>query len=1149
MSIALRAAAVVAAVLLAGEARADDPTVQAKALNQQGLELLQAKRYDEAERLLTQAMQLCDGPLHEEHFCVAGVGENLADVATGRGDLPRAEQLLSRAAAVTLAAKGQDPQYAKLELKLGQALVHEQKFAEAELPLKMAVTLANAFRNARWVSSGVSDLSLALNHLRRSAEAEDLLRKLLILCPQAEPTCEATARGRLGETLIAEGREPEAQAELKRSAELYAALGVPASRDAVLLTLAERQAADGQLEEAQASYETLVANLRGRADAPPGVTGVAEANLAQVLLRLDRPDKAAAMATAARKRLDDARTTPGDAAAVAVRLAVLDISRRRTAEARALVEKALATPDPPGLQAVAWRAEGEGVLGDLDYLAGRFDTAETHFRKSAALSGVGGDLALSHARLNSAAQALIAESRYAEADALLGGLIAEAAAQTPPAPEWRAQLDANLALSRNAQGDHKGALAAATEALALAKPPPGRPQGTLIGALDQAGAAEHGLGRYDLAEAHFTQALAQADAVHDLPAFVASIRFELCQDYNDWGKRPQARACADAAAAMLKAWPEASDADRAAVLVVQADVTFMEGDYAKAADLYQASVALREKRPAFQERAIAAGYVSLGQARAANGEPAAARAALVKGEALFARIGAPAEVDRIEAGRRVGDLDVAVGDAGAAEAPVRAAVAWYEAQRGPTHPRTALQLRSLGLVLMGANRPGEAEPVLRRALEIRQAQPAPNLSQVAQSLSDLGDCEAALGRLAQARDLLARAATIEAEARGKDAWEIGVVTRQLGELDLGVGRLSEAEAAFQRAAPLLAGGGEAALSGDLALQRDLAALRVQQGRRTEARRILAASLARAERAFGADNLKLVPDLWAMADLDREDGRFDAAEAGVKRILAIRGKAMGERSPGQIGAWLQLASLRAGQVHVEDAQQALDQALAIAKATIGLDGAPALGVILRAADLETAIGRTDAARDLARRGLALARAAQGDSTRLVIAALSVAGAAAQQAHELSEADTLFSEALARSQALWGQDAMETFWASVQLAGVKRDEGRFGEAQSLLERAQGISARTLPPDHALNILVLLHQSEARRAGGDLETAERLAKQALSMLEASGRGASPTAGYAQITLGRVYGAEGDAEEAGRALEAARVLIGNKGAPAARR
>jgi Flp pilus assembly protein TadD len=1138
-------------VVTAGAARAQDAMATARALNEQGVALSLQKQFDAAEKLLNQAMALCDGQLHGEHFCVAAVTSNLATIAEAHGDLAAAERLLSRAADVTLAAMGPgDQQYGQLELKLGRVLMMERKFAAAEPALARGLNIRSHGGDANETWGAAVNLSQVFRSTGRLDLAESVLRQALAVCPYAGPICEPNLRGRLGEVLWTENRPADAETEMRRSADLFAAAGQSEGREAILIALAGSFVQAAKFQDAEALLKEQYATYQSRGTDRAGNIASVEADLARIYVATDRVALAEPMIKSAAARLAGGQMTPAEAGVVATKLGGVQTSLFRLDEGKALLERALATPQPAGeVGPLWWKAEAEGGLGDIAAQQQRRADAETFYRKAADDYAALADVGRNRFRLNTLAAILMDAKdedpkKFDEGVDILRRLLAQIQAQEQPAPGWIAMVEANLARAASQQLNFKEAESLATDALAKNQAlgdPTDRGAGGILFAL---GKAEEGLGKFGAAETHLRASLAIFDKPRSNPIEVANARSELCEVLQMASRFVEEAACAEQLVAQVGAWADAPADRRVSAMMSQGNALIDQGRYAQARDVFLKATQLRSP-PAGPDRLAGGAWMSLGQAYAFSGEPLKAEAALSKAREIFVKVGAGDQQEGIEAARRLGDVEITLGRFSQAEPAIRTSVAWFEAHLGPDHPRTATQLRSLGRVLLGSGRPIEAEPVFNRALAVRQSGPSPNMTLVAQSLADLADCEMRLSRFDQARELYRQAEAAEAGAQGKTYWTIGVVARELGELDYAQGRYADAEANYKRAAPLIAAGGEPAEREALSLQADLGWVYDAQSRYAETSRTFRDLLAQEEKLLGPDDPGLVDSVTAVANLDRNAGRFDAAAAGLKRALEISRKAYGETSPRLVGPWLNLAATYGAAGRNADAEQALSAALGLQRSGPGLEAASSLGLLVAATKIYAQQDRLAEARDYAARALAMARANAGEASPAVVNALLAEADVERRAKTFADAETTLARALAKSRALWGEGSLATVASLRAMGGAQLDLGRPEHAEEFYQQAAEIVRTRTPPGSLLsayltNDLALVYLAEDKPA-----KAETALKPVLAQLTRQGEAGNLAAAYVGLSLARAYAAQNRSAEADAAVAAARKVVGAAPSP----
>lgn len=155
---------------------------------------------------------------------------------------------------------------------------------------------------------------------------------------------------------------------------------------------------------------------------------------------------------------------------------------------------------------------------------------------------------------------------------------------------------------------------------------------------------------------------------------------------------------------------------------------------------------------------MAASLVGLGDIRLARGDAAAAEASYRDALAIWQQLAGDDRLAAATALRGLAAALLAEGQLDAARGFAARALAVQRRGLRPMHPAIADTLAVVGAIA-GAGSPASAEPALREALAIRRAALAADHPYIARAESDLGDCLARQHRLAEALPLLQRAAT------------------------------------------------------------------------------------------------------------------------------------------------------------------------------------------------------------------------------------------------------------------------------------------------------------------------------------------------------------------------------------------------------
>ena len=127
---------------------------------------------------------------------------------------------------------------------------------------------------------------------------------------------------------------------------------------------------------------------------------------------------------------------------------------------------------------------------------------------------------------------------------------------------------------------------------------------------------------------------------------------------------------------------------------------------------------------------------------------------------------------------RVAEAENSRGNKDAALALYRQALAREEQATGPKHPRVAVRLNDVALLV----EPREAEPLLRRALAIQENSVGPRHPETAVTLNNLANVLLATGRVAQAEPVAQRALEILAETLGRSHPRVATSASNLGDI-------------------------------------------------------------------------------------------------------------------------------------------------------------------------------------------------------------------------------------------------------------------------------------------------------------------------------------------------------------------------------
>jgi tetratricopeptide (TPR) repeat protein len=316
----------------------------------------------------------------------------------------------------------------------------------------------------------------------------------------------------------------------------------------------------------------------------------------------------------------------------------------------------------------------------------------------------------------------------------------------------------------------------------------------------------------------------------------------------------------------------------------------------KAIELFERSLAMRERLLGSDHPEVAWALSNLGRVYEDAGDPRKAMAAHERALAIREATLGPAHPDVALSLSALGVLNAMHGDRAKAVELGRRALAMYETALGPDHPTVAMAANNLGRAYAARKEWAQAIPLHARALAILETALGPDHPELVGSMSDLGLAYEATGDHAKARQLLERTLAILEKANGKDHPDVARTLLSLGEVKAAQHDRSAAEL-FERAAAIM----EKAYGADHPdVQEALADLGDARYARAEYRKATAAYervLASAERThatpvtLAARRFSLARALW--------DGRIDRTRA---RSLAIAARDA-DRGRADIERWL------------------------------------------------------------------------------------------------------------------------------------------------------------------------------------------------------------------------------------------------------
>jgi serine/threonine-protein kinase len=221
----------------------------------------------------------------------------------------------------------------------------------------------------------------------------------------------------------------------------------------------------------------------------------------------------------------------------------------------------------------------------------------------------------------------------------------------------------------------------------------------------------------------------------------------------------------------------------------------------------------------------------------------------------------------------------------------------------------------------------------------------------------------------------------------------------------------------------------------------------------DAKPIIEKSLEIKRRVFGTDAAETGDGQYLLGEAEFAVGNYPGAEASFAEALRIRTRLDGAQSPRVAQALEGLGRAQWRRGHLDEAARAVEQGVAIYRATPG--HAADLAVTLsRLASIRFSSGKYGEADTLLREALALTRQVHGAESRLTAQMMNNLGLALTAERRLDEAGGFLHDAVALYKKLLGNDHPLVASAAWSLGTLRQQQKRLSEAEALLREAVAI-----------------------------------------------------------------------------------------------
>jgi tetratricopeptide (TPR) repeat protein len=279
---------------------------------------------------------------------------------------------------------------------------------------------------------------------------------------------------------------------------------------------------------------------------------------------------------------------------------------------------------------------------------------------------------------------------------------------------------------------------------------------------------------------------------------------------------------------------------------------------------------------------------------------------------------------------------------------------------------------------------------------------------------------------------------------------------------------------------------------------DLALLYMRElGKIAEAEPLVQRALAINEQTLGPDHLNTATTLHSLADLYWVQRKLDKAELLFQRVLAMSERTLGSDHPLTANTIHALAELYRSQGKYAKAEPLFQRALMIKEQTLKPDH-PYLSSLLRnMAQLEMNQGKYAESEVLLQRALAISEKTLGSDHPDTARSLNLLADLFQAQGKHEQAEPHYLRALSIYKQVYGPDHLD-YWTLVGLAHLYREQGRYTEAEQLLQNFLAIMERTAVSDHRFLASSLTNLADLYLEQGKYVEAEPFYQRALAIKE---------------------------------------------------
>jgi tetratricopeptide (TPR) repeat protein len=283
------------------------------------------------------------------------------------------------------------------------------------------------------------------------------------------------------------------------------------------------------------------------------------------------------------------------------------------------------------------------------------------------------------------------------------------------------------------------------------------------------------------------------------------------------------------------------------------------------------------------------------------------------------------------------------------------------------------------------------------------------------------------------------------------------------------GKYSEAEASFKEALEIFEETVGPSNSISLATLTALGNLYFITERYTEAEQVFKHALNISEGAFGGQGILVLTNIEDLGHVYVAQKRYQEAEAAYSRALYITKSIWGADNPMITSVLEHLASSYTAQKKYSDAEKLYKQGLTIAEKSFGSNHDEVIDSLINLAQLYRVQERIPEAEQFYKKALTIYEL-NGGRARHLAAVLYNLGQLSEKQQKESEAETYYKRAIATDEKTLGMEDPEVATDLIALASFYRAKGKLSEATPLFSRALYIREKAFGQDHP-NVAAIL------------------------------------------------------------------------------